>query len=125
MGFGLLITLGLAKCTSNSNAEFKKKPSDTTITFIQLVTPLDWAKWGIAGNQPVTTIGWRLTKDTFDYEETDAETKKKIWKRDTLYAIEIRIPKKDTANGQKDSMLYPMVSPKHILIDFNKNPNKL
>lgn len=129
---GLLILLGMLAITSSVNvscgnskvAEYKKTPPDTTMTWVLAVTPLDWAKLKLNINQGVLFQSWRLTKDTFAFDSTDVNTMKKIWKRDTLYAFEVRIPKIDTSKGQKDSFIYPMLSPKHILQDYNKNPNK-
>lgn len=120
---GFIATTLLPKCSSK-NIEYNKRPPDTTNTFVQFVSPLDWpAKIGVAGNQGYFTQAWRLTKDTFAFDSADATTMKKIWKRDTVYVFEVHIQPKDTTGGKMDSVIYPVLTPKHILVDYNKNPN--
>lgn len=120
---GVVLTHFFA-CSSKTDT-YRKSAPDTTQTFVTAITPLYWQQaFGINGNISVTTIAWRLTKDTFAFDSADANTQIKKWKRDTLYAFEIHLPKKDTTGGKKDSVLYPLLTPKFILKDYNSNPNK-
>lgn len=112
-------------CNNNGDSgDYKKQAPDTTQTFIAFVTPLDWISLGLNGNVPVISSAWRLTKDTFIDKEIDAETKKKIWQRDSIYILEIHISPKDTSKGKRDSVIYPILPKKNVLTDYNKNPNK-
>jgi hypothetical protein len=117
------VTTIFSKCSS-STAEYKKTPADTTQTFVTIVVPLAWQKVGIQGNTAVTTLGWRLTKDTLLFDSTDVNTLTKKWKRDTTYAFEIHLTPKDTTGNKRDSITYAFLPPKYILNDYNKNPNK-
>ncbi len=125
LGLGIMgfIYFNVMSCSSKT-AEYQKSKADTTQTFVEIVTPLYWQQFGINGNIAVSTIAWRLTKDTFAFDSSGAETLIKKWKRDTLYVFEIHLPKKDTTGGKKDSVLYPLLTSKNILVDYNKNPNK-
>lgn len=120
---GLGSVLILDKCSSKTD-EYKKTPADTTQTFVNIVVPLSWQKLGIQGNTSVTTLSWRLTKDTLLFDSTDANTLTKKWKRDTTYAFEIHLTPKDTTGNKRDSVTYAFLPPKFILTDYNKNPNK-
>lgn len=120
---GFIATIQFNSC-GNKTAEYKHTPADTTQTFVNLVVPLSWQKLGVQGNTAVTTLSWRLTKDTLTFDSTDANTLTKKWKRDTTYVFEIHLTPKDTTGNKRDSITYAFLPPKFILEDFNKNPNK-
>lgn len=118
----------------NSKSDYVKKPADTTQTFITLVLPLEWRNAGINGGEAVTLPSWRITKDTLIFDSTDANTLTKQWRRDTSYAIQVNLPKRDSITKQilydslknvvYDKPQFPLLPKKYILFDYNSNPNK-
>lgn len=131
IGFGFVMLIN--SCGAKSETEYKKNAPDTTVTFINFVTPLDWAKsYNIDPNQSIDRIAWRLTKDTFAYTSIDTNTITKTWIRDTTYAIQINVPTidslnkpiLDTAGKPKLQPIFPLLNKRFVLHDYNKNPNK-
>jgi len=124
LGIITVAYFNIMSCAEKSD-EFKKTEPKTEPTAIVFVTPFEWQnlKLGFVGNQVISTIGYRLTKDTFAFDSINSTTLTKKWIRDTIYAVELHFPPKDTAKSKKDSVLY-LYLPKKFVKDLNMNPNQ-
>ena len=124
-----LLTLLIFSCNTKKQ-DYLFKPSDTTITTIIFMPPLEWANSGINTSEGHTIVAWRITKDSLMFDSSNAVSKR--WQRDTSYIIQVGIPKKDSLGKLVlDSLknpviqeLFPTVDKKYILQDFNRNTNK-
>ena len=126
LGIGFMVCVG---CAGNNNGDYKRNQSDTTQTWVQFISPMQWQSEGINYGAYTAELT-RITKDTFLLSEIDAETSKKTWQRDTIYIVTITKPQLDSTGKPKlDSLKKPLppivkygILPKqNILQDFNKS----
>ena len=108
-------------CQSKTQ-DYKRTPNDTTQTFVEFIVPNEWQQFGVRPNEVVTAPIWRLTKDSL---KIDTLSMTKNYYRDTMYIVEISIPKYDSIKKKFDTIrIAPVLPNKFISKDLNINPNK-
>lgn len=117
----LILSLFLASCGSSSIKPHDAK-SDTTTTLILYLNTAFNARIDLA---------YRIIKDTFSFDTVNAETAKRVWKKDTLYFVPIAIPRsdsagkliKDSAGNVKQDIQYVQIRNNNLILqDYNKHP---
>jgi hypothetical protein len=120
----LLILGAFLFFNNKSGSKYVYSKSDTTLTEVKYIVD-DW-------NKPVTGPVFRITKDTFSYDNvghsTDEITIKKQWHRDSMYFIPMVDTLKQNGKVLYDSLKKPLakinfhyIPRDFVLQDYNKH----
>lgn len=122
-------------CGESKNGDYKKAVADTSQTFVHFITPddRDWLNAGVQPDNPIDAKLFKIRKDTLILDSIDANTSKRIWKRDSIYIAIIQRPIIDTLTKKQkiDSAsrplfkdpIYLLLDKKFVVSDCNCNPN--
>lgn len=122
-------------CQSKTQ-DYKRTPNDTTRTWCDIVTPInsEWQSNGVTGDIGAKIKLIKITKDTIVMDSESNSKVTGIWKRDSIYYLELIRPAMDSANPQIQKVdsagrklyyptLYFPLDKKFILVDYNQDPN--
>lgn len=108
----LVLLIFFASCGSTNIKQVHDLKSDTAIT---LVLHLDENMTARVDHV------YRIIRDTFSFDTINAETAKRIWKKDTLYYVPVTIQMRDSLGGFiKDSSGNVKTRVQFQLLRYNK-----
>lgn len=99
----VLILLAAACHIKPAPVTFKPSPPDTSNTWIKFISPAVWAQEPLfLPHDDYTERVTMITRDSVFFDSVDANTAKKIWRRDTAYIVSLTVPQ---MNEQKKPLL--------------------